>query len=110
MRGGGSDKSFEIRINIPKGTKKDSIIGVELKLSGNRLYLQDSADIQLRPELWIKGTGFDVYTNASGKIKIEEKDGYDIIGEVNAEVLDINYKTIKISGFFWKKNAEPYSN
>lgn len=110
VRGGNSDISFGIRINMPKGTKKDEIIGVELKLDGSRLYLQNSADIPLRPELWIKGTGFDESKNAVGKIKILETDSYDIIGEVmNAEVYDVNGKTVKISGFFWKKNAEPYS-
>ncbi len=110
VRGGNSDRSFGIRINIPKGTKKDAIIGVELKLDGSRLYLQNSSEIPLRPELWIKGDGFDEYKNAVGKIKIIETDSYDIIGEViNAEVYDINGKTVKINGFFWKKNADPYS-
>ncbi|WP_117880021.1 hypothetical protein [Aureibaculum luteum] len=110
VMGGGSEKGFVIRINIPPNTKKEEIIGAELKLDGARLYLQNSSDIPLRPELWIRGDGFDVYENATGKIKIIETDSYDIIGEVNAEVTDINFKSVKISGFFWKKKADPYSN
>lgn len=104
VRGGSSEKSFGIRINIPKGTQKDEIIGVELQLDGARLLLQNSTEIPIRPELWIKGSGFDEYENAIGKIKIVETDSYDIIGEViNAEIIDSNYKAVKISGYFWKK-------
>ncbi len=106
---GNGERVLSIRINIPKGIKKDSIIGVELKLDGSRLYLQNSANIPIRPELWVDGTGFDVYENAVGTIKIIETDSYDIIGEIKAQVIDNTGKTVKISGFFWKKNAESYS-
>ncbi len=106
VRGGSSKKSFGIRINIPKGTPKDKIIGVELQLDGARLLLQNSTEIPIRPELWIKGSGFDEYENAIEKIKIIETDSYDII----REVIDSNYKAIKISGYFWKKNADSWSN
>ncbi len=110
VMGGSSARQFVIRINIPTQTKKNEIIGVELDLaSGNRLYLQNSTDIPLRPELWIKGEGFNENINAYGKIKIIEEGNYDIIGEITAEVLDINGKAVKITGFFWKQNADPYS-
>jgi hypothetical protein len=108
--GGSSERGFVIRINIPKGTPKDSIIGLELELDGARLYLQNSIEIPLRPELWIRGDGFDESVNAYGKIKIIETDSYDIIGEVTAGVTDSNGETVRISGFFWKKNADSWSN
>lgn len=108
VMGGSSEREFAIRINIPPGTDKDEIIGVDLTLDGARLYLQNSTEIPLRPELWISGNGFNELENAVGKIKIIETDSYDIIGEINAQVQNSNNKTVRIAGYFWKKNADSW--
>lgn len=110
VHGGGSGREFWMRISIPPDTDKSEIIGVKLELNLNRLYLQNSTTINLYPELYIIEANFDPYTNAIGKIIIIETDSYDIIGEVDAEIKDIDGKTVKITGFFWKKNAQSWSH
>lgn len=112
IRTGASGRTVWIRINVPKGTKKDAVVGKELQLNDVRLNLQNTTGLgQVHPELWIQADDFDVYQNASGRIKIIETDGYDILGEVlNAKIRDIRGRSVTISGHFWKKTAEPYGD
>ena len=112
IRTGASGRTVWIRINIPKGTKKDAVVGKELQLNDVRLNLQNTTALgQVHPELWLQADDFDEYKNATGRIKIIETDSYDILGEViDVKIRDISGRTVKISGHFWKKNAEPYGN
>lgn len=112
IRTGASGRTVWIRINVPKGTKKAAVVGKALDLNSVRLNLQNTSVLgEVRPELWIQADDFDVYQNASGRIKIIETDSYVILGEViNAQIRDISGRKVTISGHFWKKNAEPYGD
>ena len=110
IRGGNSEGGFGLRINMPTSTEKAKVIGVKLELVDTRLLLENSGSISIYPEFWLNGKEFDQFVNAIGVMKIIETDSYDIIGEINANVTDKKGKTARITGFFWKKNAKPYSS
>ena len=108
IRGGNSEVEFGLRINMTTSTKKNEVIGAELTLEDTKLFLENTGTISIYPEFWLISKEFDALVNAIGKMKIIETDSYDIVGEINAKVTDKKGKTVRINGFFWKKNAKPY--
>ena len=105
--------SLDFRLSIPNGTSPDEVTEGKHELWESRLLLQDTQSLnEVYPELFFQfSDDFDGLENASGTVNIKEsitKDGenYDIAGEINAEIMDVNGVLVKIKGNFWLREAD----
>jgi len=106
--------TLAFRLSFPNDISPDkSAISKTHELRSTRLLLENSGNIsEVTAELWFQsGDQFDGLTNAIGTVTIEQNisnDGqeYDVTGEINAEIINELGQDVKITGNFWKQDAD----
>lgn len=105
--------TLAFRMNFPSDISPDnSVISQTHELRTSRLLLESTGNLSdVSAELWFQFSDqFDGLTNAIGTVKIEQdisNDGqeYDVTGEINAEIINEQGETVKMTGNFWKQDA-----
>jgi hypothetical protein len=106
--------TLAFRLSFPDDISPDeSVISRTHELRGTRLLLESSGNIsEVTAELWFKFSDqFDGLTNATGRVTIEQSVStngrvYDVTGEINAEIVSEQGQNVKITGNFWKQDAD----
>lgn len=106
--------TLAFRMNFPSDVSPDnSVISQTHELRTTRLLLENTGNLSnVSTELYFQSSDqFDGLTNASGTVKIEQdisKDGevYDVTGEINAIIINEQGQNVKITGNFWKQDAD----
>lgn len=106
--------TLAFRLSFPNDiTPDESVISKTHELRNSRLLLENSGNIsEVTAELWFQFSDqFDGLENADGTVTIEQNisnDGqvYDVTGEINAEIINEQGQNVKITGNFWKQDAD----
>lgn len=106
--------TLAFRLSFPNDiTPDESVVSRTHELRGSRLLLENSGNIsEVTAELWFQFSDqFDGLENADGRVTIEQNisnDGqvYDVTGEINAEIVNEQGQNVKITGNFWKQDAD----
>lgn len=105
--------TLDFRISLPQDISFNDIVVDTHELRETRLLLEETTGLnEVVAELFFGfSDDFEGLENAGGTVTLEqdinhEDQTYDIVGEINAVIQNIDGEQVKLSGNFWKQNAD----
>lgn len=105
--------TLDFRLSIPQDESFNEIVSNTHELRTPRMLLEETTTLNDPvAELFFGfSDNFDGLENATGSVTIEqdinhEEQTYDIVGEINATIVDMDGESVDISGNFWKQDAD----
>lgn len=105
--------TMDLRISVPEDVSFNDIVDGQHELRGTRLLLEETAalDSPVAELFFGFSDDFDGLENATGTVTIEqdinhEEQTYDIVGEIDATIINLDGGSVGISGNFWKQEAD----
>lgn len=105
--------TMDFRISVPRDVSFNDIVNGQHELHQNRMLLEETTVLEtIVAELYFGfSDDFDGLENASGTVTIEqdinhEDQTYDIVGEIDVTIRNLDGESVSISGNFWKQEAD----
>lgn len=112
LRGGGEEVTFDFRLSIPEDVNSAAIIEDVHDLRSTRLKLEQTQSLEdVEVEFWLGSLDeedeFDALVNVRGTVEIRIGwQGYDVMAEIDGEVVNRDGELVRVNGNFWKEKAD----